>query len=157
MAGFGVWRAALLVPLLLLAACGGDTILPPAPTKISMNVEASGDVNPNAEGRASPVVLRIYSLKSPAIFNEADIFQLFEAEAATLGPDLLGREEVVVMPGSSQLLDREVPDDTTYIGVIANFRDADHAIWRGSAPITPHHTTDINVGLRASAVSVTAE
>jgi len=140
-----------------LAACGGDTILAPAPTKVSMNVMASNTINPNAEGRASPVVIRIYRLKSPAIFNEADIFQLFEAEGATLGPDLLGREEMVVMPGSNQILDREVPDDTTYIGVIANFRDADHAIWRGSAPITAHHTTDLAVGLRDSAVSVVAQ
>ena len=162
MRAIGRLRVLFFLPLLALAACGGDslipaTILPPSPTVVSMNVVAAGDINPNASGRASPVVLRIYRLSSPAIFNEADFFQLFEEESATLGADLLGREELVVMPGSSQLLTREVPDNTAYIGVIANFRDADRAIWRASQPIAPNQTTNIAIALQASAVLVAAQ
>ena len=156
MRAFGLLRAFLVMSLIPLAACG-ETILAPSPTIISMSVVAAGDINPNAEGRASPVVLRIYRLTSPAIFNEADFFQLFEEESTTLGTDLLEREELVVMPGSSQVLTREVPDNTTYIGVVANFRDADTAIWRGAAAVTAHQTTNYAVGLQASAISVSAQ
>ena len=162
MRAIGRLKVFLFLPFLALAACGGDslipaTILPPSPTVVSMNVVAAGDINPNSAGRASPVVLRIYRLSSPSIFNEADFFQLFEEESATLGADLLGREELVVMPSSSQVLTREVPDDTAYIGVIANFRDADRAIWRASLPIAANETTNFAVALQANAVVVAAQ
>ena len=34
---------------------------------------------------------------------------------------------------------------------VANFRDADTAIWRGAAAVTAHQTTNYAVGLQASA------
>ena len=55
--------------------------------------EASGDLNPNAEGRASPLVVRIYELKSFSIFKNADFMSLYEKDDQVLGRELVNKEE----------------------------------------------------------------
>ena len=54
---------------------------PPEPTRVVLEFEAAGDINPNSEGRASPVVLRIYRLESYSVFEDADFFSLYEKDS----------------------------------------------------------------------------
>ena len=55
-------------------------------------------VNPDARKRPSPVVLRVYELKSNALFESADFVSLFEKDQAVLGAELVSREEVILQP-----------------------------------------------------------
>ena len=81
------WRAltrmACVVGVLAIAACA--TPPPPPPpviSEIQLTVVAGPDVNPDARKRASPVLVRIYALKSAAPFEAADFFSLFEKDTA---------------------------------------------------------------------------
>ena len=47
---------------------------PPEPTRVVLEFEAAGDINPNSEGRASPVVLRIYRLESYSLRGRGFFF-----------------------------------------------------------------------------------
>ncbi len=73
--------------LALLAACAGG---PPKPAVAKAQLVVASDVNPDAEGRASPVVVRVYQLKEEGAFNSADFFALFDKEQETLGAEPAG-------------------------------------------------------------------
>ena len=45
-----------------------------AEVKVPMTIAASTDANPDATGRPSPVVLRVYQLKGDGAFSRAEFF-----------------------------------------------------------------------------------
>lgn len=129
-------RAIAIACGLALAACASSrTDEPPVRTKTYL--QAEGDLNPDQTGRASPVVVRVFELKSDAEFTAADFYALYEREKETLGSSLLSRQEYVLRPGQKDELWLPVPRNTAYIGVIAAFRDIRSAKWRTVAR-APH-------------------
>ena len=121
-----------LITLTVLVACGGG-----GPTMIRLNsdIQAAQDLNPDPNGRPSPVVVRLYLLRSVASFENADFYSLYERENATLGNDLIAREEFDMQPGETRTYENEIEDTTRYLGVIAAFRNIEKARWRASAPV----------------------
>lgn len=137
--------------LLVLSGCADKK---PSPTLIDLAISAALDINPNAQGRASPVVLRLYHLASPNAFEEADFFQLFEQDAAILGEDMVGREEIIVTPGAVQQLSQEVGPEVRYLGVIAAYRETETSVWRATADIAPAEVNAYALQIDALAVTV---
>src|SRR5262249_11320020 len=117
-----------------LSGCGGVSA-PPAPTVAALTMTAAADANPDAAGNGAPVAVRVYQLASTAAFEQADFFQLYNNEQVVLGADLVGRDEVTIAPGGTQQLVKELKPGVTAIGVVAAFRDIQHANWR--APTAP--------------------
>ncbi len=120
---------------------------PPKPTQAAYNITATADLNPDADGRASPVVFRIYELKSSGIFESADFFALYDNEAATLGQELVGRKEYQIQPSESRSMTEKLQPATRMIGVIAAYRELDMAKWRAVVPIQENATTPIDITL----------
>ncbi len=127
---------------------------PPEPTVVQLTLVGSQGLNPDPGGRPSPLAVRVYQLRSPAGFEQADIFQLMERESEALGADLAGRNEVTVRPGASESLTLRPGPDVRYIGVLAMYRDVDRAIWRATAPVTPNQTTALTAQLQPLAVTL---
>jgi type VI secretion system protein VasD len=148
----------ILAAAVLLAAVGGlaACVAPqqPDPTVVRLTVTASPDVNPDPQGRPSPVTVHVYRLTSPTAFSQADFFQLVEQEQATLGPELLGSDQVVVTPGGSQTVMREFEPQGRFIGVVAAFRDIDAASWRAYAPVPQNQTTPMTATVDALSVTL---
>jgi type VI secretion system protein VasD len=105
-----------------LAACA-DSV----PTKIAIEISATGSVNPDLGGRPSPVVTQIYQLSSDDRFAKADIIQLIDHDKDLLGSDMLTRDEVILQPGESKTIDLAYLKDAKYLGFVADYRDIDHA------------------------------
>ncbi len=141
----------LFAAVLVLGGCADSK---PSPTVIDLSISAALDINPNAQGRASPVVLRVYHLASPNAFEEADFFQLFEQDAAILGPDMIAREEIIVTPGASQKTSQEVRPEVRYLGVIVAYRETETSVWRAQGDVVPEEINSYNVQIDALAVSV---
>src|SRR3984957_3959584 len=116
----------------LLGACASETPKP-APTHAELIVSA--DVNPDASGRASPVVVRFYQLRNDGEFNAADFFGVYEKEKEALGASLVSREEYVLAPGENRKLDLPLNGDTRFIGVVAAYRDI--RVAPGGGPSAP--------------------
>lgn len=93
-------------------------------------LSASNDTNPDINGRPSPVVLRVFQLRSDSEFGRADFFALSLHEKDVLGTSLIGVEEFELRPGEH--LETRIPlsRDARYIGAIAEFRDINGAQWR---------------------------
>lgn len=134
-----------LAAALALAACAKAPPKPPdaamtiaadaeAKVKAPMTISASADANPDATGRPSPVVVRVYQLRAEAAFKAAEFFALFDDEQKVLGPELISRDEFVLAPSERRTIDVAVSGQTRYVGAIAAFRDIRNAQWRTLVP-----------------------
>jgi type VI secretion system protein VasD len=113
--------------VLALTACASK---PPKPAVTQASVTASADVNPDSMGRPSPVVVRIYQLSGDSQFLDADFFALYDNEQATLGSNLLMRDERTLFPGQRVELNLALSPDARFLGVAAAYRDVRTAHWR---------------------------
>jgi type VI secretion system protein VasD len=143
----------LTVPFFLISCSS-----PPKPviTNLTATVSASQNSNPDSRNRPSPVVVRVYELRSTAAFNQADFFSLHDKERETLANDLVARDEFTLRPGESVPLNREIKGETKHVAVIAVFRELERSVWRASAPIAvgSNNRTTISVDGRNVTVSV---
>ncbi|WBS00575.1 type VI secretion system lipoprotein TssJ [Pseudoduganella sp. SL102] len=149
------FSAALLA--VLLSACAGAPKAepPPAPpTVIQATIAVAADANPDAGGRASPVVVRLFELKNLATFEKADFFSLFEKGRETLGADLLSDEEFVLQPGESRRFERRLQDGALHVAVVAGFRDLDRSSWRGSIAVRARATTPVAIGVQQRRITI---
>ncbi len=136
-----------------LSGCGGAAA-PPPPTVAALTMTAAVDANPDASGNGAPVTVRVYQLAGTAAFDQADFFQLYNNDQAVLGADLLGRDEVTIAPGGTQQLVKELRPGVAAIGVVAAFRDIQHANWRATAVPPTNKTTPISVTIQGLNVTV---
>lgn len=124
---------------------------PPPPPKpilvvparqLQLTVQAGDSINPDYQNRPSPVVVRIYLLRAEISFGSADFFSLFERDAATLGADLLAREEFQLRPGRVVAISREFPPEARFLGIVVAFRNVERSAWRALSilPVAPAAT-----------------
>lgn len=148
-------RASLIVLLLAgLAACGGGG---PKKEGLVVNLQAAEDVNPDLQGRPSPIVVHVIELKSVETFNSLDYVSLTDPSGAALGADRLNGSQVVVAPGGFSMLELEIDASTTAIGVVAGYRDIDNASWRTAVPVSPGQTETIVVQLGQFQITTSTE
>lgn len=124
-----------------------DKVLEDDPAEVVIRLKADPDINPDPQGRASPIVVRIYELKSPDIFNTADFFALYEEDGNILGEEMKARNEMEVSPGEQVEIEKILDIETHYVGVMAAYRDLDNAVWRGTIETPLDETTYIDVTL----------
>lgn len=151
------WLAIAMMTL-ALAACASSA---PKPTKARMTVIAQSDVNPDAGGRPSPVVVRVYQLQQDAKFANADFFALFDDEQKVLGADLLASDEVTLAPGERKELQVDVKGEAKFVGAVAAYRDIRNSQWRAVQPAPKKGLLDVikkdgvQVNVARASVSVT--
>jgi type VI secretion system protein VasD len=161
-AGFGVALASLFLAL-ALGSCSTPPPPkpppppppPPKPTIFQVNLAVALNVNPDARGRASPIVTRLYELKSLAVFQSADFFSLFDRDKDTLGNDLVAKEELVLRPGDNRQFKRELQLDTRFVAMVAGYRDIERSRWRASIPVPLNQTTPVTISVRELDISIT--
>ncbi len=134
------------------ASCARDRT--PPPTTVSVVLNATAEVNPDRNDRPSPIVVRVYELRSAGVFEISDFFALLEQDTAILGADQISRWEYQLEPGERVELDVEFRSGSGYVGVLAAYRDIEHARWRAVQPIQPNRSNDLEVVLDRLEVSV---
>lgn len=128
-------KASLLLLVLLVSACGSSA--PPPPTKITATLTASEQINPNALGQPSPLVVRVYELKNLDQFNAADFFTLYDNDQQALAQTLVARRELSVKPGETVKVEGAASgsEATKFLGIFAAYREGQAATWKTSALI----------------------
>jgi type VI secretion system protein VasD len=124
-------------------------------TKMDLSLEAAADLNPSPQGRPSPVVVRLYELRSTDPFGSADFFALYNDGTQTLGPSMLAHQELEVRPGQSLRIKRKLHPDTRVLGVMAAYRDLDHAHWREIHALKVGKNNKLRVDLGSLSVTIT--
>ncbi len=150
----GLKRAvmALAVPALLVSCAKPPP--PPVITTVQFAVTSAADTNPDARRRASPVTVRVYALKSAATFEAADFFSLYEKDAATLGADVVQREEFLMIPSQQKTLALKLGPEVKAMAVMVAFRDLERARWRAVQVLDVGKTVDLTALLAGSQVSL---
>jgi type VI secretion system protein VasD len=92
-------------------------------------------LNPNAQGNARPVIVRIFDLKATPAFESADYQALFEGPSEAVKRDIVAMEEIVVRPGAIQERNRNLASGVRMLGVAAAFRDMGDAVWHLAVPV----------------------
>lgn len=137
-----------------LAGCG-QVDLTPKTLQLRFLVDADLQINPNEQQEPSPILLRVYELKSVTQFLQAQFFELLDNDSQKLGPDLVAKREFEMKPGDKQEFTRQTPLETRHIGVIAGFRAIDAARWRASTELDPDRGTNVVISVTAQAVDIT--
>ncbi len=151
MVGYPVDVAAVVLTVAFVAGCASG---PPKPTVVNGTVQAAANVNPSISKRPSPLLVRIYELKSGAAFGNADFVSLYQGDQAVLGSEMVSRDEFVLNPGDSRPIQKLAAPETRFIGVFAAYRDLDRAKWRSLIAVQPNQTQRILI--RADELAITA-
>jgi type VI secretion system protein VasD len=148
----GRWRAVWVLTVVVAVAVAAGCSSGPPLVRGAITVDPT--TNPDLRGRPSPVVVRVYELKSLGAFNGADFFSLFEKEQEVLGGELVGREEFHLSPAETRPYQRQLQPDTKFIGVVAAFRDLEGSLWRQAVPVPAQRRATVTIGLERQAVKL---
>jgi type VI secretion system protein VasD len=135
---------------------------PPQPLDVQVRVIVAPDVNPNRSGRASPVFLRVFALRDPSKFLNADFDDVTLRADTTLAGTLIDREEQMVEPASSVMLSLKIDPATRLLGVVAEYSDLANSRWRAisQAPagglLAMFKDQSLVINLNRQAISVVA-
>lgn len=151
------WLFLLLAAVTGLLSCAGQQLelLKPSPpqTRIVVHFEAAANLNPDLNNRPSPLVVRLYELRTPDTFTSADFFSLYAKADEVLATVLLEQVELVIKPGEKHSLERTLKPETRHIGLLAAYRDLDNSTWRTVIKISPQTTTNIYVELGRTSIT----
>lgn len=140
------FQCLFLVSVVLLNGCAVANYVVDPYTNLSF--EASDDINPDSSGRASPVVIRVYELRSVDTFRSAGFFDLYDEPDSVLNEDLLAMEEVVLRPELVEKLPTmTLNENTRYLGIVAAFQNIDQAEWKMILDANPKGYKDIKIAV----------
>src|SRR4051812_24070584 len=127
---------------------------PPPPPKAVLVVATRPDVNPDESGRPSPVVMRVYQLKSDSAFVNSTFGALFDEERKTLGADLIAADEYQLIPGERRSVELAPPAGLRYVGAVAAFHDVRNSNWRAVLPVPAGGWGDTRIEVTADATRI---
>lgn len=115
--------------MLLLSGCSylkfGDNA---SLLQVVVNIEAAGNINPNVDGLASPLEIRIYQLQDSEAFNQAGFIDLYNDDQGVLKADLLSKRNLdSVLPNEKRQIVLSLISGTQFVAVVAafaNYREA---------------------------------
>lgn len=116
-----------LLSVLLFGCSAANLIVEPYS---KLEISAKHNVNPDSNGRPSPVVVYIFELTESTLFENQDFFSIYEDYEKVLGPDLVNKYEVSLTPGKNELYNASMSTKTEYLGIVAAFRDIENSNWR---------------------------
>lgn len=122
----GVQRVLLLLPVLLVTACASS----PKNDSISVVYVADHDMNPDINGRASPVAITFYRLKDASEFSRADYMTLMERDELFLADSFLSKERIILRPGETRTQTYRLNGQERAYGVVAGYRSIESGGWK---------------------------
>jgi type VI secretion system protein VasD len=129
---------------------------PPPPTRVSLEISITADANATPDGQGAPVSIRVYQLAAKSAFEGAEFYELYHTDAATLGPDLIKKDEMLLSPGTSKSMPLMPADSVHTIAVFAAYADFQNVAWRADSDVPPHQTTIMTVTADRSGIKLTA-
>lgn len=135
--------ALVLFMLSVLSFLGGC-----AKPRIDLAVASQLNSNPDHTGRPSPVIVKVYELRSDLAFSQSDFRPLFETPVQVLGADLLAADELVLVPGEARRITYEPVEGTRFLGLLAGFRQMERANWKVVSSIDFERVNTVGIEIR---------
>ncbi len=122
----------------------------------NMTLNAANYLNPDVYGKAAPIMVTFYQIKTPMGFQAANYFNLTTKPQSVLQDNLVDKHTVEVRPGESINYKMTMPKSVRYIGVVAGYRNINQAQWKHLVLLSPDKEySSISVNLTTQDLSVT--
>jgi type VI secretion system protein VasD len=108
--------------VILLSACSAP--------QVKVNLSSTANLNMNNAREPLPVVIRIYQLTDPKLFENATFNELWKNDLAVLGSTLLRKDSLTLDPASQQKIRLERYEQTRFIALMAAFNNQPNNSWR---------------------------
>ncbi|MEJ2042073.1 MAG: type VI secretion system lipoprotein TssJ [Reinekea sp.] len=94
-----------------------------AAPSLDVDLSSDGNLNQDSTGTSYSVLVRLYQLSDPSLFEKASVSSLFRQDDEILSATLVSKKELSVAPNTQAVL--EIPKDeaSRYLGVVAFYRD----------------------------------
>ena len=155
---YNQWIKVAVVVLLALtmAACQTTRRTLNLDTSVALHVDIEKHVNPDSDGRASPVVLRVFMLADDRQFSREEFLSLYENADSRLGKDLI---DTVILkefaPGERRVEELALTPEVKYIGLLAEFVQYQRAEALMLLPITDHKKNSYAITLAGTRIAST--
>lgn len=143
---------AALVGLGFLCLCACSSV--PDPTSVTVEIHAANNVNPDGNGQADPIVVRVYLLQKKDTFTSSEFNALYLSDKQVLASDIVSTQEFEVNPGKTVTFTTPDAQTANVVGVLAAYRDIANANWRTVVDIKPHEENAFIASLKLGAVSI---
>ncbi len=97
---------------------------------LATTIKASSELNPDLNGRASPLVISIYQLKDKLAFKSLSYEQLSRNPYKNLKSSLIDYTNLEIQPGQQRKIERKMNTKTLYLGIVAAYRKLSESTWR---------------------------
>ncbi|QEY16730.1 type VI secretion system lipoprotein TssJ [Cellvibrio sp. KY-GH-1] len=97
---------------------------------ITLELVAAENLNPDINGRPSPVAITVYQLANASGFRKGDYMSLTENGKQLLGKDLLAMHTVNLRPGQRLVLEYPITRGESALGVVVGYRVIDYSGWQ---------------------------
>jgi len=129
-------------------------------TDLEISFVVKPDLNPDDRKVASPLIVRLYQLKSDTIFVRSNFIDLYERDKEILGETLVSSQKLKrIKPGESRNESFVLNDDTRFIGLYAEFLQYKTAAFKVIMPVVPHNivSTKARVVLNGNTMTLIKE
>ncbi len=125
-------------------------------TDLKLDFFVAADVNLDDNKIPSPLIIRMYELKSPDLFMKANFIDLFERDAEVLGADMVAKEQLKYMrPGETREVNFVLTEGTGYVGLFAEFLRYKDAKYKLVIPIAQTNVIRSSAEIKLSGNSLT--
>jgi type VI secretion system protein VasD len=124
-------------------------------TNLKVNFIVDGNINPDENKRPSPVYVRLYELKSPAVFQKSDFIDLYERDTAILGADFVNKQILKPLsPGVNRTDNVVLKNGATTIGLYVEFSQYRGVNYKVNFPIVEHSLTKNEITVKISGTDI---
>ena len=136
-----------------LASCSSVEIMGDGVTDLTLQITVAGDVNPDENGRASPVFLQVIELRDTSTFEDADYLGLYQDARSELGATYVHSAEIgPLYPDSTRTEKLRLNTVTGAVGLLGEFNRYSDMQTSQSVVIAPGEDLEIKVLIDGSGV-----
>jgi len=149
-------KVSIVISLLaVITACAYTREKLDLTTSVELELKVSSTVNPDSDGRTSPVVLNLLYLKDNRQFEQEDFIALLESPEDRLGKDLIEKIRLKeFIPSEVREITYVLPEGVNYVGVIAEFIQYQDAQGKLILPIEGHSSNEFRVSVDKDSISI---
>jgi len=151
-----IFRISIILSLItVLASCAWTREKLDLETEIRVKFTVSPAVNPDSDGRASPVVLNLLYLRDDRQFEQEDFIALLESPEDRLGKDLIEKIRLKeFIPSEKREESFVLPNNVKYVGVVVEYVQYQDANGKLVLPIEAHKTNGYFVNVDKDSISI---
>ena len=150
----------LALPNLCIGLCflmGGCSSSPKSLplSKLTILFQSTPNLNPDINGRPSPVDIRIYQLKQTSTFSQSKFFDLYNHSQSVLGRDLVEEHSFEVRPRRNKKIDINLEKEAKYLGFLVAYYDINQAKWKDVLVVSELERDTMTLSLNSKKFSIT--